>query len=45
MSDNPPEHVVTDKAAFYPSAIRTYAPGARHTATGFYQPRDLNQSL
>src|SRR5712691_9940502 len=31
-----PEHVVTDKAAFYPSAIRTYAPGARHTATGFY---------
>jgi transposase-like protein len=31
-----PEHVVTDKAAFYPSAIRTCAPGARHTATGFY---------
>src|SRR5206468_237503 len=31
-----PEHVVTDKAAFYPSAIRTYAPGAKHTATGFY---------
>ena len=31
-----PEHVVTDKATFYPSAIRTYAPGARHTATGFY---------
>jgi transposase, IS6 family len=34
----PPEHVVTDKAAFYPSAIRTGAPGARHTATGFYNP-------
>jgi transposase-like protein len=33
-----PEHVVTDKAAFYPSAIRTCAPGARHTATGFYNP-------
>jgi transposase, IS6 family len=31
-----PEHVVTDKATFYPSAIRTYAPGATHTATGFY---------
>ena len=31
-----PEHVVTDKASFYPSAIRTCAPGARHTATGFY---------
>jgi IS6 family transposase len=31
-----PEHVVTDKAAFYPSAIRTCAPDARHTATGFY---------
>jgi transposase-like protein len=31
-----PEHVVTDKAAFYPSAIRTHAPGAKHTATGFY---------
>ena len=31
-----PEHIVTDKATFYPSAIRTYAPGARHTATGFY---------
>ena len=31
-----PEHVVTDKASFYPSAIRTYAPGAKHTATGFY---------
>ena len=30
-----PEHVVTDKAAFYPSAIRACAPGARHTATGF----------
>ena len=33
-----PEHVVTDKATFYPSAIRTCAPGARHTATGFYNP-------
>jgi hypothetical protein len=33
-----PEHVVTDKAAFYPSAIRTCAPDARHTATGFYNP-------
>src|SRR5437588_1817465 len=31
-----PQHVVTDKAAFYPSAIRTYTPGAKHTATGFY---------
>jgi transposase, IS6 family len=32
-----PEHVVTDKAAaFYPSVIRTCAPGAKHTATGFY---------
>lgn len=31
-----PEHVVTDKATFYPSAIRTCAPDARHTATGFY---------
>ena len=31
-----PEHVVTDKATFYPSAIRTYAPGAKHTTTGFY---------
>jgi transposase, IS6 family len=31
-----PEHIVTDKAAFYPSAIRTCAPGAEHTATGFY---------
>jgi hypothetical protein len=28
--------VVTDKAAFYPSAIRVHAPGATHTATGFY---------
>src|SRR5207244_2710727 len=27
------EHVVTDKAAFYPSAIRTCAPDAKHTAT------------
>jgi transposase-like protein len=31
-----PEHVVTDRAAFYPSAIRTCATGAKHTATGFY---------
>src|SRR6266581_553912 len=31
-----PEHVVTDKATFHPSAIRTCAPGAKHTATGFY---------
>ena len=33
-----PEHVVTDKAAFHPSAIRACAPGARHTATGFSNP-------
>src|SRR5215469_6321511 len=31
-----PQHVVTDKAAFYPSAIRAHAPDAKHTATGFY---------
>src|SRR5438128_2428104 len=31
-----PEHVVTDKATFYPSAIRTWAPAPRHTSTGFY---------
>lgn len=31
-----PEHVVTDKATFYPSAIRGYARGAKHMATGFY---------
>src|SRR6266852_9745188 len=31
-----PEHSVTDKATFYPSAIRTWAPEAKHTATGFY---------
>jgi hypothetical protein len=31
-----PEHIVTDKASFYPSAIRTWAPDAKHTATGFY---------
>jgi IS6 family transposase len=31
-----PEHIVTDKATFYPSAIRAWAPDARHTATGFY---------
>ena len=28
--------MVTDKATFYPSAIRTCAPGAKHTPTGFY---------
>jgi transposase, IS6 family len=33
-----PEHVVTDKAAFYPSALGTCAPDAMHTATGFYNP-------
>jgi transposase-like protein len=33
-----PDHVVTDKATFYPSAIRTCAPDAKHTATGFYNP-------
>src|SRR5712691_2782702 len=31
-----PEHIVTDKATFYPSAIGAHAPDARHTATGFY---------
>jgi transposase-like protein len=31
-----PEHIVTDKATFYPSAIRSWAPDAKHTATGFY---------
>ena len=31
-----PEHIVTDKAAFSPSAIRACAPGAKHIATGFY---------
>ena len=31
-----PEHIVTDKATFYPSAIRTWSVGAKHTATGFY---------
>jgi transposase, IS6 family len=31
-----PDHVVTDKATFYPTAIRTYTPGAKHTATGLY---------
>jgi transposase-like protein len=31
-----PKYVVTDKAAFYPSAIRTRVSGAKHTATGFY---------
>jgi transposase-like protein len=33
-----PEHVVTDQATCYPSAIRTCAPDAKHTATGFYNP-------
>ena len=33
-----PEPVVTDAAAFYPSAIRACAPGARQTATGVYNP-------
>jgi hypothetical protein len=28
--------VVTHKATFYPSAIRTCMPGAKHPATGFY---------
>ena len=28
--------MVTDKAAFYSSTIRTCAPHAKHTATGFY---------
>ena len=32
----PSRLVVTDKAAFYPSAIRACAPGAMHTSTGFY---------
>jgi hypothetical protein len=32
-----PEHVVTDKASFYPTA--------RHTATGFYNPGHLDQSV
>jgi transposase-like protein len=31
-----PEHVVTDKARFYPSAFRIWSPAAKHTATGFY---------
>src|SRR6266571_7975957 len=31
-----PEHIVTDKATFYPRAINTWAPDAKHTATGFY---------
>ncbi len=31
-----PEHIVTDKATVYPSAIRTWAADAKHTATGFY---------
>ena len=33
-----PEHVVTDTATFCPSAIRTCAPDATHTATGFSNP-------
>ena len=28
--------MVTDKATFYPSAIHTCAPSAKHTTTGFY---------
>jgi transposase-like protein len=31
-----PEHIVTNKATFYPSAIRTWAPDAKHTASGSY---------
>jgi transposase-like protein len=31
-----PEHMVTDKATCYPSVMRTCAPDAKHTATGFY---------
>jgi hypothetical protein len=31
-----PEQIVSDKATFYPTAIRTCAPGAKHTATGSY---------
>jgi len=31
-----PEHIVTDKATCYLRAIRSCAPTARHTATGFY---------
>jgi IS6 family transposase len=31
-----PDHVVTHNATFYPSAIRTCAPGAIRTAAGFY---------
>src|SRR6266851_1122932 len=30
-----PDHIVTDKATFYPTAIRSCAPDAKHTATGF----------
>jgi len=30
-----PEHIVTDKATFYPGAIRVWSPDAKHTATGF----------
>jgi transposase-like protein len=36
MTGYTPERVVTDTATFYPLAIRTWAPGAKHTATGFY---------
>jgi hypothetical protein len=35
-TDCVPEHIVTDKSTFYPSATRTSAPDAKHTATGFY---------
>jgi hypothetical protein len=31
-----PKHIVIGKATFCPSAIRTLAPDAKHTATGFY---------
>jgi IS6 family transposase len=31
-----PEHIVTDKASFYLRAVNTWAPDAKHTATGFY---------
>ena len=33
-----PEHIVTDKATFYPSAIRSWAPDAKHTASGVDAP-------
>src|SRR5258708_27368029 len=31
-----PQHIVTDKATFYPSVILTLAPGAQHTAPPFF---------